>query len=264
MIEESIELIFNKQVASDIFLIGLRSLSITKASRPGQFVMIRVSDNSDPLLRRPFSICGILDDDLVLILYRVVGRGTNLMANFKAGQKVSVLGPLGNGFALPKRDKTPVLIAGGMGIAPLFFLFQFLNAKDAEFMAGFSSSNEIISGDFMGKDDLKISLSTDDGTEGHHGIVTDLLNDYLRNNRETEDKVSLFACGPIPMLKAINAIVTKESLKCSVSLEAYMACGLGACQGCAVKASSMEKRDYLHVCKDGPVFSTEAIDWNCI
>ena len=264
MIEEPIELVSNREVASNIFLMGLRSSSIAKKASAGQFVMIRVRDGMDPLLRRPFSICGVLDNDIVLILYRVVGRGTNLMADLKAGQKLSVLGPLGYGFELPKKEKTPVLIAGGIGIAPLFFLAQSLKRQDLKFMAGFSASKEIVLGDFMRDIDVNMSISTDDGTEGHHGMVTDLLNEYLRINYKTKDMVSLFACGPISMLKKVTGIVTQENLQCSVSLEAYMACGLGACQGCAVKASSMEKREYVHVCKDGPVFSVDAIDWKSI
>lgn len=264
MTEAPIELIFNKQVASNIFLMGLRSLSIAKTARPGQFVMIRVRDSIDPLLRRPFSICGVLDNDIVLILYRVVGHGTNLMVDLKTGQKLSVLGPLGYGFKLPKKDKTPVLIAGGMGIAPLFFLAQSLKRQDLIFMAGFSTSKEMVSGDLIGDIDLKMSISTDDGTEGHQGMVTDLLKAYLRKHHQIKDSLNLFACGPKPMLKAVTTIAAQEEVQCSVSLESDMACGLGACQGCAVRASSMKEREYLHVCKDGPVFSAEAIDWKTL
>jgi dihydroorotate dehydrogenase electron transfer subunit len=264
MTEEPTELIFNREVASDVFLMGLRSSSIVKTASAGQFVMIRVRDGIDPLLRRPFSVCGVLDDDIVLILYRIVGHGTSLMTELKAGQKLSVLGPLGCGFKLPKKEAIPVLIAGGMGIAPLFYLAQSLKRQDLKFMAGFSTSKEIVTGDFIGGIDLKMSISTDDGTEGHHGMVTDLLNEYLRIHYRTRDMVSLFACGPIPMLRAVTDIATQENLKCSVSMEAHMACGLGACQGCAVKASSMEKREYVHVCKDGPVFSVDEIDWESL
>ncbi|MFC1863750.1 dihydroorotate dehydrogenase electron transfer subunit, partial [Thermodesulfobacteriota bacterium] len=194
----------------------------------------------------------------------LVGRGTTLMTDMKTGQKLSVLGPLGTGFDLPKKDETPVLIAGGMGIAPLYFLAQFLKGKGVEFMAGFSSSKEVIPGNLIEDLDIKMSLSTDDGTAGHHGMVTDLLDEYLREHFETKNTLSLFTCGPIPMLKAVTALISEKKIKCSVSLEADMACGLGACQGCAVQASSMEKREYLHVCKDGPVFSAKAIDWNSL
>ena len=129
--EESIEIMHNKKVAPDVFLMGLRSLNISKAASPGQFVMIRVSKSIDPLLRRPLSICGVLDSELILVLYRVAGRGTALMAEMRPGQRMSVLGPLGSGFRLPNKDKTPILVAGGMGIAPLFCLSQFLKGRDS-------------------------------------------------------------------------------------------------------------------------------------
>ena len=123
MIEQHIEIVFNNRINSDTFLMGLRSPEIVKAARPGQFVMIRVRAGSDPLLRRPFSICGIRDD-LFLVLYRVVGQGTAIMAEIREGERLSVLGPLGVGFDVPKSEQVPLLVAGGIGIAPLFFLAQ--------------------------------------------------------------------------------------------------------------------------------------------
>ena len=116
MIEQDSEIVFNKRVAARTFFMGLRSPRIVAEARPGQFVMLRVGQGMDPLLRRPFSICGIQGDDLILILYRVVGRGTAIMCDVSEGESLSVLGPLGSGFEMPHKGEKPILVAGGMGL----------------------------------------------------------------------------------------------------------------------------------------------------
>lgn len=266
MIEQSAEVVSNKRIAPETFLLKLRSIKVVKSAEPGQFVMIRVREGLEPLLRRPFSICGIQKDGHVVILYRVVGRGTSLMAEMKEGEKVSILGPLGKGFDLPRRDQGIILVAGGIGVAPLFFLAQTL--KDGtipfRFMAGFGSSNEIISLEQVGGPSLDLTIATDDGTEGYAGPVTDLLENYLCHNQNEGDALSLFTCGPAPMLKRVAMVAIDRGISCQASLETAMACGLGACQGCAVRASSDESQSYYHVCKDGPVFPVNAIDWNSL
>jgi len=265
MLEQDIEILFNKGVALDTFLMGMRSPEIVAEAKPGQFVMIRVGSGIEPLLRRPFSICGVQGDNVFLVLYRVVGKGTAIMAETKKGEKLSVLGPLGYGFELPRPGQTVVLVAGGIGVAPLFSLAQAVKEKNIHFMAGFGSSNEIIRMDQINDlNGINTSLSTDDGTEGHDGLVTDLLDDFLEENRDGSDSMSLFTCGPLPMLKRVAAMAFDYDISCHASLESVMACGLGACQGCAVRASSQEQTEYYHVCKDGPVFPISNIDWNSL
>ncbi|MBW2609850.1 MAG: dihydroorotate dehydrogenase electron transfer subunit [Deltaproteobacteria bacterium] len=244
---------------------GLRSPEIVADAKPGQFVMIRVGSGIEPLLRRPFSICGRQGNDVFLVLYRVVGKGTAIMAETEKGGRLSVLGPLGNGFELPKPGQTVVLVAGGIGVAPLFSLAQAVKEKDIQFMAGFGSSDEIIRMDPINDlNGINISFSTDDGTKGHAGLVTDLLDEYLKKNRDRSDSMSLFICGPLPMLKRVAAMALDHNISCHASLESAMACGLGACQGCAVRSSSQEKTEFYHVCKDGPVFPIGTIDWNSL
>ena len=263
MIDQVSEIVFNKRVATDTFFIGLRSPQIAAEARPGQFVMIKVGQGIDPLLRRPFSICGIREDDLVLILYRVVGRGTTIMCDAREGESLSVLGPLGSGFEMPHKGESPILTAGGMGIAPLIFLASIMGPGSFTFLAGFGSAEEIAATDEIGLSDLDLSLSTDDGSAGHRGLVTELLEDHLAGFNGNINPV-VFACGPLPMLKEVAAITLDKDVLCQVSLEASMACGLGACQGCAIRKLSEQDIAYFHVCQDGPVFDVKSLDWEAL
>jgi dihydroorotate dehydrogenase electron transfer subunit len=222
--------------------------------------MIRVSLGLDPLLRRPFSICGV-KEDLFLVLYRVVGKGTSRMTGLRQGEKLQVLGPLGKGFAVPEKSFSRLLVGGGIGIAPLLFLSQFHREKEAALMMGFRSAKDILSPQKITGEERGFAVATDDGTKGHHGPVTDLLEEFLRKN--TGD-VAVHACGPKPMLRKVAETTLALGIPCEVSLEAHMACGLGACQGCAVKGSANSGRSYFYVCKEGPVFDAEEIDWELI
>ena len=264
MIDKDTEILFNRVIASETFLMGLKSPEMVAAAKPGQFVMVRVSSGTDPLLRRPFSIAGIKEDDQFFILYRVVGKGTAMLAEKREGEKLSVLGPLGKGFELPKPNQIPLLVAGGMGVAPLFFLSQTMKSREMEFMMGFGSSQEIIDMSGIVAIHANLSTATDDGTAGYHGPVTDLLEEYLKKHVARKDSLSLFTCGPIPMLKRVADMAINGDIPCQSSMEAFMACGLGACQGCAIKAAPNESRKYYHVCKDGPVFARQSLDWKSI
>jgi len=257
MFELLSEIVSNQRVTDDTWLMGLRSAEIAKSAKPGQFVMIRVRPGLDPLLRRPFSICGVRDD-LFLVLYRVVGKGTNLMTELRTGERIRVLGPLGKGFAVPEKSTSPLLVGGGIGIAPLVFLSRFHREKEIPLMMGFRSVKDIISPQRITGEGTGFLVATDDGTKGHRGPVTDLLEERLRENL---GEVAVFACGPKPMLRKVTQMTMALKIPCQVSLEANMACGLGACQGCAVKASLGEEKSYLYVCKEGPVFDAEEIDW---
>ena len=264
MFEHDAEIVFNKKIAPHTYLIGLSSSEVVAAARPGQFVMVRVRSGIDPLLRRPFSIAGTKEGELLLILYRVVGKGTAIMAETREGERLSLLGPLGKGFQLPQTNQASLLVAGGIGIAPLLFLIQSMNSRSVHLMAGFGSADEIIEIDQLGDFPINVSIATDDGSAGHAGPVTDLVEAFLRDPDRDKHALSIFACGPEPMLKKVAAASLDKGLPCQASLEAAMACGLGACQGCAIKASSTENRAYYHVCADGPVFPVAAIDWDSL
>jgi dihydroorotate dehydrogenase electron transfer subunit len=184
------------------------------------------------------------------------------MSKAKGGEKLAVLGPLGSGFDLPKRERNAVLVAGGIGVAPLIFLAQTMDTGKTVFLTGYRSKNEILPLDPFELDAMKTHISTDDGTAGHHGFVTELLENHLTGL--SEDPPLIFSCGPPLMLKHVAGLALKRDIPCQVSLEVNMACGLGACQGCAVRASSGETRTYFHVCQDGPVFDVEKLDWKTV
>jgi dihydroorotate dehydrogenase electron transfer subunit len=258
MIEEDAGIVFNRQIADKTYHMGLESPLIAAAAKPGQFVMLRVFNGIDPLLRRPLSICRVGGGGIFYLLYRVVGRGTAIMSRAVQGERLSVLGPLGSGFKLPPPGDRSFLVAGGIGIAPLISLAQVVDKDHMAFLAGYRSATEIIPADQVYLD-TKVSIATDDGTAGHRGPVTELLK--VNVEKAGEGRAIVFACGPLPMLKAVAALTSKWNIPCQVSLETSMACGVGACQGCAVKSSSGQEKPYHHVCQDGPVFDADTVDW---
>jgi len=203
------------------------------------------------LLRRPFSINDIRGDK-VEILYEVKGSGTELLSKMSAKDTLDIIGPLGKGFDIDPSQRHHLLVAGGMGIAPMGFLGRRLkNLKlKHELLYGCRSSSELI------QPDIKMcSMSSDDGSCGKKGLVTSLLLDKLSG---CQDPV-VYACGPWPMLKAVSRICQNKNTPCQVSLESFMACGVGACQGCVVRGSD---GNYLSVCDQGPVFDSRQIDWD--
>jgi dihydroorotate dehydrogenase electron transfer subunit len=250
-----------ERLASDIHRLTLLCPEIAKTARPGQFVMLRIAPTAlDPLLRRPFSIYQTTAGGRVQILYKKVGKGTGIMAGLHPGDMVDLVGPLGKGFPIDLRQR-PCLIGGGMGVAPLFFLATWLlRHPEAEplVLLGARNREELraIATDF---EDLGIPVgtATDDGSEGHHGYVVDLLTDSLREDGGRPWHV--FSCGPYPMLRAVAKLCHLRSCPCQVSLETMMACGIGACLGCALPQAHLE--GYLHVCKDGPVFDAGQLAW---
>jgi dihydroorotate dehydrogenase electron transfer subunit len=260
VIDQRVEIRFNRRVANNTYLIGFNCHQIAARAKPGQFVMLRVGSGYDPLLRRPFSICGVRDE-LILVLYDVVGRGTRLLRAMVAGDGVSVLGPLGNGFMPRADDRKSLLVAGGIGIAPLLHLAAGMSKERYHLLAGFRSAPAVIDVSATVGTPTDVSLATDDGTAGHHGPITDVLQRHLNEYRPAGTSLVIYACGPKAMLKKVARMSLESEVSCHVSLEAYMACGLGACQGCAVRAAAGE-RTYCHVCKDGPVFPAYAIDWD--
>lgn len=237
----------------------LRAPEISAAALPGQFVMLRVSENMDPLLARPFGISSLPSRSSLELVYRVVGRGTALLSQVEEGHSLNVLGPIGNGFALPEKGATPVLIAGGSGFPPLHFLalkagsraHLFIGARNKDCLppAGIVKSFRDTA--------ARLHLVTEDGSAGKKGLTTDLLNTFL-SAMEQKTHLVLYACGPHAMLAAVSRIAAMHSLTCFVSMEERMACGVGACMGCSV---AMKAGGYQRVCKEGPVFNSRDLEW---
>jgi dihydroorotate dehydrogenase electron transfer subunit len=221
--------------------------------QPGQFLMLRVVGDSDPLLARPFGISGFgrkKDGADVEIIYRVVGRGTRIMESWKVGRTVLFLGPLGRGFALPPEGSSSLLVAGGVGLPPLLALVRHMEklgrAGELSLVYGEASRDRLVD---LGSDmfpNVETATCTEDGSCGTQGLVTGLLE--TKGHGEGRH---LFVCGPNPMMKAVIDLTADSSLSAQYSLEARMACGFGVCSGCAVKLVS---GDYVRVCREGPVF----------
>jgi len=252
MIDENVEILVNECVAENTFLLVFRSRGIADSAVPGQFVMVRVTDGPAPLLRRPFSICGA-EGDSITLLYRKVGAGTSLLAGAAPGGRLRVLGPLGKGFEIPVPEVFPVVVSGGIGAAPVAFLARRL-AGGFLWLAGFRTAAEIPPFSRLGLPVENIRISTDDGSAGTPGLVTALLE--ARLERAGADAV--FACGPAPMLRGVAFITERYGGASQFSVEASMACGVGACQGCVVPAAG---GGYRRVCVDGPVFYSGDLDW---
>jgi dihydroorotate dehydrogenase electron transfer subunit len=231
------------------------SREISRLARPGQFVHIRIGQGLDPLLRRPLSIYDInRSAGETGLLYRIVGQGTRMLAEKKEGDFLDIIGPLGQGFTLPIPGQRVALVAGGIGIAPLFFLWREIIASVSQikFFVGARTAGELMTVEEIQKAGGHVEVATDDGSKGYHGPVTDLLANHLA--RETVDIV--YACGPVLMLKVIALLLEKYRVEGEFSLEGHMGCGIGACLSCVCKTK--KKRDpefqYSRVCVEGPVF----------
>lgn len=233
---------------------------LAEESHAGQFVNIKVSDGSVPLLRRPFSIHRINRiEHWFEILFQVIGKGTRLLADCEIGERLDVLGPLGNGFTMLENCNRAILIAGGLGIAPLLLLGQQLKNADipATLYYGNKTNQNFCCLENFESLDVPYFLATEDGSSGFKGKVTEL---FLESQAKSLGSNSIiYACGPNPMLQKIKEIANQLQLPCQVSLETMMACGFGACLGCVINSTSPAE-PYKYVCKDGPVFDANEIN----
>ncbi len=255
--QEKTQIIRIERFASDIVRLTLDSPEIASTAKPGQFVMVRTGNTNDPLLRRPFSISQTSNGKLFQILFKVVGRGTSLLAHCREGEFLSVLGPLGQGFKVDCKQ-TNCLVGGGMGIAPLLFLGKSMSRQCSNappyVVVGARTEEELAP---LVKDFAELGLlvhaATDDGTLGHHGLVTDVLK-----NLDLGTDCQMYVCGPHPMMSAVHLFCKGRNYGCQVSMETSMACGMGACLGCIVP---VERGGYAHACSDGPVFDAKELLW---
>ena len=227
---------------------------------PGNFFMVSVYDGLDPLLKRPISIHRRLGTDFQL-LYRIAGKGTKILSKKKPGDSLEVLGPLGNGFPLKKSPHKTILVAGGIGIAPIFALAESLISLKLEekplLFYGAKTKSELLRIDKLNSLGIKPIIATDDGTLGKMGNIINVLKKYFTHNSSLITQCTLYACGPEPMLKALSAFAVKNNIKGHIAIEQNMACGVGTCLGCVVNTT----KGYKRVGKEGPVFPIEDIVW---
>jgi dihydroorotate dehydrogenase electron transfer subunit len=248
-------LIENINLNNNYYRMRIKAPQIARKAKPGQFVMLSIWENRDPFLKRPFSFYRIEPDKGTFdILYKERGKGTQIMAKSKVGDLAELIGPLGNGFMISENTKKIAVVARGIGIAPLMPLmlesmkrgigiYAFLSAQTGSLLSLWSNEINSIS--------QKVFYTTDDGSKGAKGIVTDFLEDVLKE--EVIDVV--YVCGSKRLTKHIRNLQGKYNFLAFVSLEEHMACGIGACQGCVIKT----KDGYKRVCKEGPIFPVQEV-----
>lgn len=241
-----------KEIADEIFDIWIQTEEIARFSRAGQFVMLYCNDGSR-LLPRPISICEINPEEKSLrLVYRIAGKGTKEFSEMKEGMELTVLGPLGNGF--PKKEASALVIGGGIGIPPMLELSRQLNCRK-QIILGFRDQL-FLEKDFEPYGD--VFLATEDGSAGTKGNVLDAISEHgLKAD-------IIYACGPLPMLRALKAYAKEHHMECYVSLEERMACGIGACLGCVCKSKETDSHTNVknkRICKEGPVFEAQEVDF---
>lgn len=261
----------NQEISPGYYRMQILAPGYDATAQAGQFVMFRVQRSLPPLLRRPFGIfrTGFLaadcDDmppkEFIEIVYKVVGLGTEIMQELHQGDKVELLGPLGRGFDLGDPDEEKILVGGGIGLVPLYLLAEKIeNKSKTRLLMGGRTRDDIITVTEFERLGVETYVSTEDGSLGEEGLVTQVLERKL----EKYPNATVYACGPMPMLDAVQQICKRHDVALQVSLEALMACGVGACLGCVVKgvAHSDENPQYLCTCKVGPVFDAKQLDWS--
>ena len=261
MKKDSCARITQKETRGEYFLLALESPAIARDAHPGQFLMVRVSPHTHPLLRRPFSIFSAKGQIVEIFLQRV-GLGTRLLSKKQEGESVDIIGPLGKGFVIDEEDQTKshALIGGGRGIAPLYFLSQKLRFQSGNIFVfyGGKSLQDLPVRERLEKNGQALFLSTEDGSFGSQGLITDVFEAELRKGMSVSQ---IYACGPDPMLKKIAEIGATMDIPTELSLESVMGCGFGACWGCVKKIRKDREIGWHKICEEGPVFASENIIW---
>jgi dihydroorotate dehydrogenase electron transfer subunit len=270
MLLRNAEILFNKPVSGELYHLGLLCPDIAAKIQSGQFLMVRIQDRLDLLLRRPFAVHRLYPNDppgSFEILYKVVGRGTQLLTSMQRGDFLNLLGPLGRGFRMPEENGFVLMVAGGIGIAPLPYLAETLAAfgYKGPFVLWFGgkTSTDLVCVQHFKNLGFAVQLVTEDGSEGKKGLVTGHLEQWLAQQDELP-KV-MYSCGPYPMQRSVAEMAARLGISSQLSMEALMGCGVGACLSCSLRCHPPETAQdphYANVCQDGPVFDGEEIVWD--
>jgi len=243
----------NRRLNNDIFILEISGNSYFPSLKPGQFAQVKVEGSPETFLRRPISIHDVdYERNTIKLLIQIAGKGTEKLSNLKKGETLNIIYPLGNSFSLPAENSQVLLIGGGCGVAPLMFLGKYLKSKGykPEILLGFRNSNRIIEYDeYSGIG--PVYLTTEDGSKGEKGFVTD--HTVLKDRHFDH----ICCCGPESMMKAVAGYCFKNQITCEASLEHLMACGFGVCLCCVVNTVNGN----LCTCVDGPVFNTKELKW---
>ena len=257
MLEQTVQIVSNERDTDAYFRLVVRAPRVAPLIQPGQFAHVRVLPLKDALLRRPFSIFQV-EDDTFSILYKTVGKGTEVLSRMQAGADLSVIAPLGHGFTVPKRSgETPLLVAGGYGMAAMYLLAQRSPQKGIVFVGGRRRVDILCEKEFeaLGWD---VRVATEDGSRGEKGLVTIPLQAELK--RRAKDR-KLFACGPTGLLKAVGKIADEFKVPAELSMDEHMCCGVGVCLTCVIPVKTSAGWEYQRTCTEGPVFDSRQVVW---
>lgn len=250
----------NTQICSDHHLMILKDNGVVSgATRPGQFVNLVIPQRPDLFLRRPFSVAKTdTEKNHLYIVYRIVGEGTQAMAELKPGIKIDLMGPLGNGWHLPEKPGNSLLVGGGCGVAPLWGLGEYIAGKGGQVFSvlGFQSQDKVFGEDVFQAIDADITVTTDDGSYGSAGFVCDHLDGCLS---QAIDRA--YVCGPMPMVKTVIPRLLEKEIAGEVSLEEVMGCGFGVCLSCVTEIEQDGQIHKQRICTEGPVFSIKEVKW---
>ena len=251
------ELLKKEELVDGIYKFSVEAPEIAKSAKPGQFLEIKVSNTGEPFLRRPISIYNI-DGNVVEFIFQVKGRGTELLSRMDVGDKIDIMGPLGFGTFKVQEYNNVAIIGGGIGTYPLYELTKQLKGKtNLNVYLGFRDKSLVTcEKEFEAIGLNKLVVTTDDGSYKEKGFAID----FMKKDIEEHMVDMIFACGPLPMLKAVRKYAIENNIPCQISLEERMGCGIGACLGCAVKVVSGNETRYGHVCKEGPVFNARDVE----
>ena len=245
------KILVNEAINANVKRMVIEAPQIAEAAQPGQFVHVKKPDSAN-FLRRPFSIADAdRENGTITLIYRIVGKGTAEYAAMKVGETFSILGPIGNGFAL--KDGRPLLIGGGVGIAPLIYLSRQLKDKKPILLIGGKNEDEVFWEKYLQESADKIYITTDDGSVGFKGFTVQLLPQILAENNIEH----IYTCGPNIMMEGVAKLAHEHDIDCQVSLEKRMACGIGVCLGCTFEGKLTGKR--RKVCTEGPVFASKEV-----
>lgn len=287
---EKVTVLEQQILGGDYRVLKFASGKIAAEIKPGQFIHLRVAERHDFVLRRPFSVFKA-DQQSLTVLFKIIGKGTKILAQLCAGDKASIIGPLGNGFPIPASKIYPLLVAGGYGSAALYLLAERARQKGVVFIGG-ETADDILCADDFRRLGWNVQIATEDGSAGQKGLVTDILTEYLSKNigralaaspsssghdrhfasegptqKYLQPRMALYACGPMGMLEAVAGIAISGDWKAWLSLDRHMGCGVGACLACVQKIKVAGKRGtsdswkWARICTEGPVFECREIVW---
>lgn len=275
MLDKKVTIKSVRDLGSDNFLLTLKSPEQARFTQPGQFFMLKCVEDVDenPLLRRPFTVFNVYRNGRsgrpagIELLVKAVGTGTRKLVHMKPGLSIYCLGPQGRGFPVSAQMRNRVeiacLVAGGVGIAPLYLLTHELlrrNVKPVLFYGGATGADLVLREHFE-QLEMETHYATEDGSLGERGLVTRPLEEFLK--KRARRNIRMYACGPWGMMRAVHRLSVQNGFPCDVSLEARMGCSLGACLGCVVRNSEEQgPQRYLRVCQEGPVLDSRLIDWD--